>query len=165
MAEFKPSYLIRGLPGHPLHPPLTDATIGTYTFAAVEAQTPWVLIGRTAAHRIQHMREGQQGNQPGYDFASVILEAPADKVFAVAVDHARKNTAIRVTMVDTGTRRLQVAEGSRTATLSVAALGDEVSELYIAGSAAPGEGSTSSRVVQAIMRVCAEMKKSCELAR
>ena len=29
------SYLIRGLPGHPLHPPLTDATIGLYTGAAV----------------------------------------------------------------------------------------------------------------------------------
>ena len=29
--------LLRGLPGHPLHPPLTDATIGAYTFAAVMA--------------------------------------------------------------------------------------------------------------------------------
>jgi uncharacterized membrane protein len=29
--------LIRGLPGHPLHPPLTDATIGAYTFATVAA--------------------------------------------------------------------------------------------------------------------------------
>jgi uncharacterized membrane protein len=29
----KPSYLIRGFPGHPLHPPLTDATIGLYTGA------------------------------------------------------------------------------------------------------------------------------------
>jgi len=28
-------YLVRGLPGHPLHPPLTDATIGAYTAAAV----------------------------------------------------------------------------------------------------------------------------------
>jgi uncharacterized membrane protein len=27
----KLSYLWRGLPGHPLHPPLTDATIGIYT--------------------------------------------------------------------------------------------------------------------------------------
>jgi uncharacterized membrane protein len=26
--------LIRGLPGHPLHPPLTDATIGMFTLAA-----------------------------------------------------------------------------------------------------------------------------------
>src|SRR2546423_5451979 len=28
-------YLIRGLPGHPIHPPLTDATIGAYTAAVV----------------------------------------------------------------------------------------------------------------------------------
>jgi uncharacterized membrane protein len=31
----KPSYLLRGFPGHPLHPPLTDATIGAYTAAAI----------------------------------------------------------------------------------------------------------------------------------
>ena len=132
---------------------------------AVEAQAPWVLIGRKASQRIQTMREGQQGNNPGYDFAAVILEAPADRVFAVALDHARKNTAIRLTMVDQSARRLQVAEGSRTATLNVVPLSDDVSELYIAGTAASGEDSTSSRVVQAIMRVCAEMQKSCELAR
>lgn len=33
----KPSYLIKGLPGHPLHPPLTDATIGIYTAATIFA--------------------------------------------------------------------------------------------------------------------------------
>ena len=33
----KLSYLWRGLPGHPLHPPLTDVTLGTYTFATVAA--------------------------------------------------------------------------------------------------------------------------------
>ena len=33
----KLSYLVKGLPGHPLHPPLTDFTIGTYTFATVAA--------------------------------------------------------------------------------------------------------------------------------
>ena len=37
MAQFKPSYLIRGVPGHPLHPPLTDATIGAYTFSTIAA--------------------------------------------------------------------------------------------------------------------------------
>jgi uncharacterized membrane protein len=30
-------YLVQGLPGHPLHPPLTDATIGIYTFATLAA--------------------------------------------------------------------------------------------------------------------------------
>jgi len=31
----KLSYLARGLPGHPLHPPFTDATVGIYTGATV----------------------------------------------------------------------------------------------------------------------------------
>jgi hypothetical protein len=141
------------------------ALLTAVPFASVEAQTPWVLVGRAAAHRIHHMRESHQGNNPGYDFAAVILEAPADKVFAVALDHARKNTSIRLTMIDQTGRRLQVAEGARTATLNVVPLSDDVSELYIAGSAAPGEDSSSSRVVQAVMRVCAEMNKSCQLAR
>ena len=30
-------FLLRGLAGHPLHPPLTDATIGMYTFATAAA--------------------------------------------------------------------------------------------------------------------------------
>jgi uncharacterized membrane protein len=33
----KLSYLWQGLPGHPLHPPLTDATIGVYTLATLAA--------------------------------------------------------------------------------------------------------------------------------
>lgn len=37
MAEMKSSYFLRGLPGHPSHPPLTGATIGAYTFATVAA--------------------------------------------------------------------------------------------------------------------------------
>jgi uncharacterized membrane protein len=33
----KLSYLYRGTPGHPLHPPLTDVVIGAYTFALIAA--------------------------------------------------------------------------------------------------------------------------------
>lgn len=39
------SKLIRGLPGHPLHPPLTDATIGMYVLAgglAIIGAAGWV---------------------------------------------------------------------------------------------------------------------------
>lgn len=37
MADWKPSYLWQGLPGHPIHPPLTDVTIGAYSFASIAA--------------------------------------------------------------------------------------------------------------------------------
>ena len=48
---FKPGYFVHGPPGHPLHPPLTDATIGTYTVASVLAVVDAVGISEsTAAH-------------------------------------------------------------------------------------------------------------------
>jgi hypothetical protein len=131
--------------------------------ASAEAQ--WVFVARKAAQRIHHMTEDQGGGRPGYDFATVILEAPADRVFAVAEEHARKNKAVRILMVDPGGRRLQVAEGDRTATLNVVELNEHVSQLMIAGHAQPGEQPTASRVVAAVMRICVEMKKSCELER
>ncbi|HWL32435.1 MAG TPA: DUF2231 domain-containing protein [Gaiellaceae bacterium] len=42
-------FLYRGTPGHPLHPPLTDATIGTYTFATVAAVLSKVGIAEPEA--------------------------------------------------------------------------------------------------------------------
>jgi hypothetical protein len=131
-------------------------------FAPADAQ--WVFVARKALGRIQHMREGNQGDgRQGYDFATVIIEAPADKVFGTALELARKNPAVRVLMQDPGQCRLQVAEGDRTATLNVGPFSDDVSQLLIAGQAGPGEDSTSSRVVQAVLRVCQEMNKHCEV--
>lgn len=46
---FELSYLWRGFPGHPLHPPLTDATIGAYTFATVAATADVLGISDDAA--------------------------------------------------------------------------------------------------------------------
>jgi uncharacterized membrane protein len=47
----KLSYLVKGLPGHPLHPPLTDLTIGTYTFATIAAILDVTgLVQRNAAY-------------------------------------------------------------------------------------------------------------------
>jgi uncharacterized membrane protein len=43
------SYLWRGPPGHPIHPPLTDATIGIYTFATIAALADVLSISDDAA--------------------------------------------------------------------------------------------------------------------
>ena len=136
---------------------------GTATVAS--AQMPWVLIARKAAQRIHHMEmQGQDANQPRQDFATVILEAPADHVFATAANLASKNPEVRVVMTDPAARRITITQGDRQATLSVVELSPEVSELMVAGTAGPNEDPTASRVVGAIMRVCAEMKKECSLS-
>jgi len=41
--------LYRGFAGHPLHPPLTDATVGTYTFATIAALLDVLGISEDAA--------------------------------------------------------------------------------------------------------------------
>jgi uncharacterized membrane protein len=43
------SYLWHGLPGHPLHPPLTDTVIGAYTFATLAATADVLDISDDAA--------------------------------------------------------------------------------------------------------------------
>jgi uncharacterized membrane protein len=45
----KLEYLVKGLPGHPLHPPLTDLTIGTYAFATIGAVLSVVGVAEHAA--------------------------------------------------------------------------------------------------------------------
>ena len=128
-------------------------------FGPADAQ--WVFVARHVLGRVHHMAQTEQSGRPGYDFATVLLDAPADKVFATVVSVARKNPAVRIVSEDAAARRLQVAEGDRSATLNVAAFNDDVSQLMIAGHASPGEDSTSSRVVQAVLRVCKEMNKHC----
>ena len=45
------------------------------------AEAQWVFLARKAAQRIHHMSvESQQANGPRHDFATVLLEAPADRV-------------------------------------------------------------------------------------
>ncbi|MGZ6728438.1 MAG: DUF2231 domain-containing protein [Gaiellaceae bacterium] len=45
----KISYLWKGLPGHPIHPPLTDATIGAYTASTVMAVASVIGVAHVAA--------------------------------------------------------------------------------------------------------------------
>ena len=151
---------------HQIFKPLVAATVLAslaLPFAPAEAQ--WVFVARKALGRIHQMTEGSQPDgRPGYDFATVILDASADRVFAVALDHARKNTAVRILMQDPGARRIQIAEGDRTATLNVVPFNDDVSQLLIAGHAGRGESSTAPLIVQAVLRICKELNKHCEVS-
>ena len=129
------------------------------------AQTPWVLIARKASQRVQHMRvEAENANGPTHDFATVLLEAPADKVFTTTLELVRKNQQVRLLMTDAASRRLQFARGDRVATMTVVEFAPQVSQLMIAGTAGPNESPTGSEVVAAVLRVCREMGKECQVA-
>lgn len=128
------------------------------------ADAQWVMVARKALGRVHQMTEGQQNGRPSYDFATVILDAPADRVFSTALEAARNNTSVRILMQDVAARRLQIATGDRTATLNVVPFSDDTSQLMIAGQAGAGEGSTTSLAIEAVLRVCRQMNKQCEIA-
>jgi len=142
---------------------LQTAVLGALVLAPLApAEAQWVFVARKAAQRIQHMAiESEQPGGPRREFVTVILEAPADRVFAAALDTARANPALRILMTDPAQRRLQVADGGRTGTINVAVLNDGVSQLMIAGTSPANEPPAASRVIATVMRLCEQMKKQC----
>jgi hypothetical protein len=128
------------------------------------ADAQWVFVARKVIGRVEQLTQQPKDGRPGYDFASVVLDAPASRVYATAISTIRKNQTMQITSQDAGRRRIDIANGDRTASLSVTMLSDNVSQLTIAGSAGPGEDSTTSRVVAAVLRVCQEMHKRCSAA-
>ena len=128
------------------------------------AEAQWVFLARKASQRIQHMTiEGEKAGEPRREFVTVILEAPADRVYQTGLETIRHNPNARLLSSDPAARRLQVAEGDRIGTVNVASMNDEVSQLMIAGTSAANEPPAASRVIATVMRICAEMKKQCSV--
>jgi hypothetical protein len=109
------------------------------------------------------MVQGSSGGTPGLDVASVVLDAPAAKVYETLVSLAHKSTAIKIVKEEPAKREIVVAEGDRKAHLSVIKLSDDLSQLMVVGKAGAGEDSTSSHVVARVLQVCKEMQKQCSV--
>ncbi len=121
-----------------------------------------VFIARKAVQRIHSMAiESEQAGGPRREFVTVILEAPADRVFETALETVRHNPNARLLMSDPVQRRLQVAEGERVGTVNVVELDKDVSQLMIAGTSPANEPPAASRVIATVMRLCEQMKKQC----
>jgi hypothetical protein len=128
-----------------------------------QADAQWVIVARRVLGRVQHMQQDNQGGQPAMSVATVVLDAPAARVYAKAQQLAHANPAVTVLADDANQRRLEVAEGNERVTLSVQALSDKVSQLIIFGSGPPTQNSATARTVAAVMRVCNELKKTCSI--
>ena len=125
------------------------------------AQVPWVMVARRAIGRVEQLSQPAQPGQPGYDVATVMLDAPAGRVYDAALKLARQNQSIRITRADATQRRIDIAEGDRTASLSVSMLSDNLSQLVLASAAGHGEPSPTARRLERVMQVCRQMGKTC----
>ena len=125
---------------------------------SVEAQ--WVMVARAASNRIQRMTQKSGGG--GYDVATVILEAASARVYDRAVKTLKDHPEITITKDDGKKGKIQFRKGQQVAGLQITSLGDKLTQLVIASSTADAtQPSATPLVVEAVLRVCKEMKVEC----
>jgi len=67
------------------------------------AEAQWVMLARRAVGRVEQMsQQSPGGGGANYDAAAVMLDAPAEKVFAAVVRGVKNAQGISVTREDTG---------------------------------------------------------------
>ena len=133
-------------------------------FAASIAEAQWVMLARRAVGRVEQM---SQQNQSGasYDSAAVVLEVPADKVYAAVVRGVGSAEGIRITSQTPGERMIQFTNGTQVAGIKVSPLGDDLTHLLITSAHTGNQPNAATMVMNSVLRVCKEMNVECSQAR
>ncbi len=135
-------------------------------FVADVAQAQMIFLGRKAVGKVRQLTsETTSGQQSGYDAATVLLEARADKVYGTAVDLLQANKDYRITRKDDRARTVEFTDGKRIAGMQISPLEDHLCQLLIVSSGTSATAETTSMVLNAVLRVCKEMSVHCEPAR
>ena len=128
------------------------------------AHAQLIFAARHIAGRINQMTQDDSNGVPAYQFATVIIDAPANKVYATVVNIATQNQAVTIVSQDSQNLKLKLSESSKSVSINIVPLSDKSSEIMIsAPAAAQGQGDSASIVVNSIMKVCNQLNKICKL--
>ena len=135
-------------------------------FASSIAEAQWVMLARRAVGRVEQM--SQQSSQPdgaSYSSAAVMIDAPADKVYAAVLRGLASNTqGVKVTSENAQTRLVEFTNGPQIAGIKVSALGDDLTQLLISSAHKGSRPDAATLVLNSVLRVCTEMKVECSRA-
>jgi hypothetical protein len=126
----------------------------------LEAQ--WVMVARAASKRVRTMKQTDE-NGNGYDVATVLLEAPVEKVFETAMTDISKHEGIRITKVDAPNHTVQFTNGKQSASMMATPLGPKATDLMVATTLSAGQASATWQVVDGVMKVCKQMNVECKV--
>ena len=140
------------------------ATITFLLLITVASQAQWVAVAHAVSGRIQQMQQKNANGPGGYDVATVVIEANAQKVYETALQRLQAHSS-EVKVVEQNAKKRMVAftNGRQTASLQANPLGDKLTQLVVASTLDPAQPSATSLVVESIQNVCAELKVECNL--
>ena len=131
---------------------------------AIASQAQWVAVAHAASGRIQQMRQKNANGPGGFDVATVVIEANAQKVYETAIQRLQAHSG-EVKVIDQNARKRVVAftNGTQTASLQANPMSDKITQLVVASTLDPAQPSATSLVVKSIQNVCTELKVECTL--
>jgi len=149
--------------------------VAMFIFLSGVASAQWVFVGRKALGKVkqltseatdsgpsQHAEASRNIPPQGYDAATVLLEAPADKVYNTAVRTLETNKNVRISKKDDRALSLEFIDGGIAAGMQITSLSEKVSQILVV-STSSGKSGTSI-VLNGILRVCREMGVHCQSA-
>ncbi|MEP7329619.1 MAG: hypothetical protein ABI777_10440 [Betaproteobacteria bacterium] len=147
--------------------PLILGAAMTALLAADMAQAQWVMVARHVLGRVEQM--SQQAPQVGgasYDSAAVMIEVPADKVYAAVLRGVQNNPqGVKITREDATERVVQFTNGAQVAGIKLSAVGDNVTHLLISSAHTGNQPDAAALVLNNVLRVCKDMNVQCSQAR
>jgi len=124
----------------------------------------WIFAAKHIEGRINQLTQDDQNGKPTVQMATVVLNAPASKVYATAINLANQNQAITIVSQDASNFKLQVSEDNKSVTLKVVPLSEQTSEIMISAIVPPDGGASGTSAASAsILKICTQMNKKCSV--
>lgn len=144
---------------------LTLIALTAFTLlTTIAAQAQWVMVARAVSGQVQRM-SNQSSDGQGYDVATVVLMANADKVYQTALSLLKTNhPEITVKSDDAKKREIKFSKGGQIASMQATPLGDKLTQLVIASNLTGAQPDATSLVVEGVMKVCKQMNVVCTLS-
>jgi hypothetical protein len=128
------------------------------------AEAQWVLLARRAIGRVEQMSQQQPNGGAAYDTAAVMVEVPAERVYAVAVRNVTAAPGIKITEQNDTQRLIQFTNGEQIAGLQVGALSDNLSHILISSAHTGTQQNAAAMILERILKLCADMNVECSRA-
>ena len=136
---------------------------GVMLFSTVAAQAQWVMVARAVSGQVQRM-SNKSSNGAGYDVATVVLMANADKVYQTALTSLKTNHPdVTINSSDAKKHEIKFSKGDQIASMQATPLGKDLTQLVVASNLI-GTPDATSVVVEGVMKVCKQMNVVCTLS-
>jgi hypothetical protein len=137
---------------------------GATLLTTMAAQAQWVMVAKAVSGQVQRM-SNKSSNGVGYDVATVVLMANADKVYQTALTSLKTNhPEVTINSSDARKREIKFSKGEQIASIQATPLGDKLTQLVVASNLTGMQPDATSVVVEGVMRVCKQMDVVCTLS-